>query len=128
MKYIILIIIPSIMFGQNIAHKKLLHRALTEVKSCDSLISYLDNKDTNIEKGYLGAGLIIKAKHEKKLYEKWKNFKIGKEKLEDAIKNEPNSIELRMIRYHIQNNIPRFLNYKNNRKEDEIFINKNGNK
>ena len=128
MKYIILIIIPCILCGQNISHKKLLHRALIDVKSCDSLISYLDNKDTNIEKGYLGAGLIIKAKHETKLYEKWKNFKIGKEKLEDAIKNEPNSIELRMIRYHIQNNIPRFLNYKNNRKEDEIFINKNGNK
>ena len=128
MKYLILIIIPCILCGQNISHKKLLDRALTDVKSCDSLISYLDDKDTNIEKGYLGAGLMIKAKHEKKLYNKWKNFKIGKKQLEDAIRAEPNCIELRKIRYHIQNNIPRFLNYKNNRKEDEIFINKNDNK
>ena len=127
MKYIILILIPSVLFGQNISHKKILQRALINSESCDSLIQYFNNQNTSIEKGYLGAGLMIKAKHEKKLYTKWQYFKRGKEKLEDAIKAEPNSIELRKIRNHIQNNIPLFLNYKNNRKEDKFFIKKNNN-
>jgi len=124
MKYIILIFIPSIFIGQNIAHQDLLTRASLNSKSCDSLIRFVNNQNTSVEKGYLGAGLMIKAKHEKKLYTKWQSFKKGKDKLEDAINTEPNSIELRKIRNHIQNNIPHFLNYKNNRKEDEIFIKK----
>tara|TARA_B100000427_G_scaffold9300_1_gene8066 strand:+ start:442 stop:837 length:396 start_codon:yes stop_codon:yes gene_type:complete len=126
MKYIIFILAHSVLFGQNISHKKLLQRASINSESCDSLIRYFNNQNTSIEKGYLGAGLMIKAKHEKKLHAKWQYFKRGKAKLEDAIKTEPNSIELRKIRNHIQNNIPRFLNY-NNRKEDEFFIKKNNN-
>ena len=115
---------PSFFVGQNIAYKDLLKRASVNNKSCDSLIRFVNNENTNIEKGYLGAGLMIKAKHEKKLHAKWQYFKKGKDKLEDAINTEPNSMELRKIRNHIQNNTPHFLNYKNNRKEDEFFIKK----
>tara|TARA_B100000427_G_scaffold25580_1_gene18987 strand:- start:34 stop:408 length:375 start_codon:yes stop_codon:yes gene_type:complete len=115
---------PSIFMGQNIVYQDLLKRASVNNKSCDSLIRLVNNQNTSLEKGYLGAGLMIKAKHEKKLHTKWQYFKKGKDKLEDAINTDPNSIELRKIRNHIQNNIPRFLNYKNNRKEDEVFIKK----
>jgi len=115
---------PSIFMGQNTLYEDLLKRASVNSKSCDSLIRFVNNQNTSIEKGYLGAGLMIKAKHEKKLHTKWQYFKKGKDKLEDAINSEPNSIELRKIRSHIQNNTPHFLNYKNNRKEDEIFIKK----
>ena len=124
MKYLIIILLPSIFIGQHIQYQDLLKRASVNNKACDSLINQFNNQNTNIEKGYLGAGLMIKAKHEKRVHHKWKYFQKGKKKLEDAINTEPNSIELRKIRNYIQNNTPHFLNYKNNRTEDEFFIKK----
>ena len=41
------------------------------------------------------------------------------------IKKNPNSIELRALRYSIQNQAPSFLLYNQNTKEDLAFINKN---
>ena len=54
-----------------------------------------------------------------------KNFRIGKDMLESAIKNDPESVELRFLRYSIQKNIPKFLSYSNNLEKDLKFVKDN---
>lgn len=125
MRYYILILLPNIMLAQDICYQSLMQRATENSISCDSLLNYCIDKQAYLEQGYLGAALMIKAKHIKGTYKKWNSFKKGKKKLEYAISQQPQSIELRKIRYHIQNNSPNFLNYKKNLKEDEFFITKN---
>ena len=47
------------------------------------------------------------------------------ENIEKAIEMDPQNAELRFIRLSIQKNIPSFLNYHSNLKEDEYWIRKN---
>ena len=49
-------------------------------------------------------------------------FKSGKRKLEEAVKNYPDNIEIRYIRYAVQNGSPEFLGYRENMKEDRKKI------
>jgi hypothetical protein len=56
---------------------------------------------------------------------KYSYFNKGKKLLEDAVKKEPNSIEIRMMRYISQEKTPKFLGYNENMKADKEFILKN---
>ena len=49
-------------------------------------------------------------------------FQKGKKILESSIKKNPNSVELRFLRYTIQKNLPRFLFYYNHMDKDLIFF------
>ena len=102
-------------------------RASNNEMSCDSLLNFCMNEMTIKEKGYLGAAFMVKAKYIRFPFQKWKFFKKGKKKLEEAISKEPNFVELRWLRYCIQYSIPSFLNYNNNQLEDKDFIIKHGN-
>ena len=125
MKYVILLLLPIILNGQDIEYIKMLERAAFNANSCDSLLHYNINHTNNMQEGYIGAALMMKAKHTKSIYNKWKYFQQGKKKLEHAIRNHPKSKELRLIRYYIQKNTPSFLNYNKHIEEDTIFLNIN---
>lgn len=71
---------------------------------------------------YKGASVIILSKAEKKIADKSKKFKEGATLIEYAIAKEPNAIEIRMIRLSIQENVPKIVNYRGNKKEDKQFI------
>lgn len=71
---------------------------------------------------YKGASVIILSKAEKKIADKSKKFKEGATLIEYAIAKEPNAIEIRMIRLSIQENVPKVVNYRGNKKEDKQFI------
>ena len=53
---------------------------------------------------------------------KFSEFNAGKDMLEEAISLEPNNLELRFLRYCVQINTPKFLNYKSNLDADRLFI------
>ena len=42
--------------------------------------------------------------------------------LEKAISSDPNNLELRFLRYCVQINTPKFLNYNEDLKSDSLFI------
>jgi hypothetical protein len=70
--------------------------------------------------GYKAAAQIMEAKiakQNRKLL-----VKAGATSLESIIKNNPNNIELRMIRLSIQENIPRIVGYRASIKDDKAFI------
>ena len=125
---VLILLFPYIMIGQNIDLERLFERSVLNKLSCDSLIEYCQQKESTMHDAYLGAALMLQAKHKTNLIKKWKSFQNGKNQLETTINNNPKNKKIRLIRYYIQNNIPKFLNYNNNIQEDEKFILEFGNK
>jgi hypothetical protein len=71
---------------------------------------------------YKGSSITISSKFAKKISDKIKNFKEGAKLVELAIESEPNSVEIRLIRLSIQENVPAIVKYNKNKKEDAMFI------
>ncbi|PIE48989.1 MAG: hypothetical protein CSA39_04865 [Flavobacteriales bacterium] len=72
--------------------------------------------------GYKAASMTLKAKYAEKIINKKKYFKEGAVLLESLISENPNNIELRLIRLSIQESVPKLLKYHKNIKEDAQFI------
>ncbi|WP_133228494.1 hypothetical protein [Sphingobacterium corticibacter] len=91
---------------------------------CKDLIDNLsDKKDlSSTERAYLGAIQTIWANHTKSPISKWKTFQRGKDNIEAAVKASPNNIEIRMLRYSVQSNCPKFLNYYDEMDADRDYI------
>jgi hypothetical protein len=79
-----------------------------------------------VTNGYKAAAKIMEAKIAKK--NRKSLVKAGAVNLESIIKNNPNNIELRLIRLSIQENIPKIVGYRGSLKEDKAFILNNYNK
>lgn len=94
---------------------------------CKSAIANLkgtkNNSSTHL--GYLGGLQTIWANHVFSMMSKLNTFKEGKKNIEEAIKKEPDNVELRFIRLSVQKNAPSFLGYKSNITEDIQFIKNN---
>jgi hypothetical protein len=86
------------------------------------LIDKLNASNNNTFLGYKGAVTMIMAKHVFSPYKKLNYFKNGKEILEQAILKEPLNIELRFLRFSIQSNSPKFLDYHSNLFSDKSFL------
>ena len=71
---------------------------------------------------YKGASLALVSKLEKKISDKSKKFKEGASLIEFAVANEPNNIEIRLVRLSVQENVPKIVNYRGNKKEDKNFL------
>ena len=71
---------------------------------------------------YKGASITMIAKFKKKVSDKINTFKEGTKLIEIAVSNEPNNIEIRLIRLSVQENVPAIVKYKKNISEDKIFI------
>jgi len=74
-------------------------------------------------KGYKGCFYFIKCKFMNNPIDKLIYFNKGKKLLEDAINQDPYSIELKFLRYSIQKNLPKFLLYYDNIEKDLNFVN-----
>ncbi len=71
---------------------------------------------------YKGASIVMVAKFKKKISEKVSTLKEGAKLIELAVASEPNTIEIRLVRLSIQENVPAIVSYKKNIKEDAAFI------
>lgn len=114
------------MFFQNISLNELRNNypnSISSKETCKKMIDDLSKEKLNaVEKGYYGAYLAVWANHVWNPMDKLSTFKKGKTELENAIKDDPNNVELRFLRLSIQSNIPGILNYKQNIKSDLAFI------
>ncbi|NML58591.1 hypothetical protein [Chryseobacterium cheonjiense] len=70
--------------------------------------------------GYKAAAKIMGAKIAK--HNRKAMVKAGASDLESLIKNNPNNIELRVIRMSVQENIPKIVGYRGGLKDDKAFI------
>lgn len=78
-----------------------------------------------IYQAFFATSFFLKAKNSLNPINKLSFFKKGKSLLEDAVRKDQKQIEIRFLRYCIQENLPAFLQYKNNLEDDKAFILKN---
>lgn len=72
--------------------------------------------------GYKAAAEILEAKITTEKNKRKTHIKTGATALENVIKANPNTIELRIIRLSVQENIPKIVGYSKNLKDDKAFI------
>ena len=88
----------------------------------------IGNNNDPLLQGYYISAMLFKSKHEKNPIKKYSLFKNASTELDELINKNMYSVEMRFLRYNIQNNAPRFLGYIDNIKEDYEFILNNINK
>lgn len=91
---------------------------------CKALYNGLNGKadGTDVLSGYAGGVTMLMAKSTANPFSKMEYFKSGKKLLEDAISHNKNDIELRFLRFAIQDNLPSMLGYNENLEEDKGYI------
>lgn len=104
--------------------RKQYEKAATSQKVAGELLRELEKVSENnpIYSGYAGAVNMIMAKFFINPISKLESFNKGKEMLERAIKDAPDDVELRFLRYTIQTNTPSFLGYSSELKTDKAFL------
>ena len=95
------------------------------LEEINTIISELQKSNLTGKEAYEGALLMKKAGLLSKPKEKLKTFKSGREKLEAAIRNEPDNVEYRFLRLMIQENAPKVVKYRDNIQGDGDFIKAN---
>src|SRR5210317_1891603 len=98
-----------------------------EVSCIDDIEILLDilKSDSSIEsQGYSAALTMTKSKYYKSPLKKLKYFNEGKKALELLINHNKQSLELRYLRFSIQNSVPKFLGYSANIHEDLALLKK----
>ena len=98
--------------------------AANDKNTAQQLLKKLEKKsDTNpILIGYHGAVMMVMAQYHLNPLSKLSSFKSGKLKLEDALKQSPNDVELRYLRFTIQYHSPVFLDYQKHLQQDKSFL------
>lgn len=97
---------------------------ITAYKSKENAFNFYQLTEENQSKSpinlaYFGAAKMIYAKYSKNKIELLKD---GKTIIENAIKSNPNDVELRFIRLSIQENLPKIVSYRKNIDEDKKYI------
>ena len=90
-------------------------------KEFENILVKYSNPDNTIL-GYIGMSFMLKAKYAWLPNYKMEYFTKGKNFLESAISKDPNNVELKFMRFCVQNETPSFLSYKMNLGNDKNFL------
>ena len=90
-------------------------------KEFENILLKYSNPDNTIL-GYIGMSFMLKAKYAWLPNNKMDYFTKGKNFLETAISKDPSNVELKFMRFCVQNGTPRFLSYKMNLEKDKNFL------
>lgn len=99
-----------------------------KIKSYEDVESFIlkyENCSDKQSKPYVASAIMRKAAFVILPHNKFKYFSRGKKALEDYIQNYPNCVEGRYVRILVQHEIPSFLGYNGNLKEDIEFVKRN---
>jgi hypothetical protein len=122
-----LLLTSALTFAQDITLDEVRKKyplATTNDSVCKELYNALNGRtnQTDILSGYTGGITMLMTKSTANPFSKAEYFKNGKKLLEDAISNNKNDIELRFLRFSIQDNLPSTLGYNKNSEEDKNYI------
>jgi len=96
--------------------RKQLREAINDSKTTDSLyksLSSIKNR-TGIIDGFIAGVQALKAKHAWNPYSKIKYLKNCEKTFEQAIEVDPHNIEIRFMRFSVEDSVPGFLGYNKN--------------
>lgn len=95
----------------------------------DKLKSFTESKiNTPLMKAYNGVALAILAKHSWNPYTKLENVKSGLKNINEAVNSHSSDLEIRFLRFSVEENIPSVVPFTSHIDEDKKFILKNWNK
>lgn len=99
-------------------------KANSSNEGAKNFIELADKKNSSdpITSAYKAAAQILEAKITTDKNKRKSFVKTGATSLESVIKNNPNNIELRVIRMSVQENIPKIVGYSKNLQDDKAFI------
>jgi hypothetical protein len=80
-------------------------------EKCTQLFNLTKEKSTPLMKAYHGASLAMLADFGFNISKKMDQFNTGKTLIAEAIAEDPNNVEIRLIRFSIQHEAPGFLGY-----------------
>jgi len=100
--------------------RKLYYRSYNEKAAADKLYKETRGYDAKqpLMLGYKAVAGMMMCNYITNPYTKLKYFYAGKGELEKAIKESPADVELRYLRYAVQENVPGVLHYNSNMNED----------
>lgn len=125
--FVLQLVTVGLVFSQNIDLEKIrtvyANAKDSEKESMFFLSQLADIKSPSpIEQAYHGAFLAIKANFAYNPFSKMSLVQDGMKKINSAAKLDPENIEIRYLRYTIQNEIPRILNLSDNLIEDKKLL------
>ncbi|MCF6306408.1 MAG: hypothetical protein L3J09_00475 [Flavobacteriaceae bacterium] len=82
----------------------------------------VNKTDSKVLVAYKGAVLTLMARFAKGIKEKKEFFKEGTALIEYAVLENPDNIEIRVVRLGVQENSPKVVGYRKNKEEDKQFI------
>jgi hypothetical protein len=88
-------------------------------------LNLLQNSSIKEKQAYEGALLLKKAGIVVNKKDKLATFKLGKNKLENALEKDSSNTEYHFLRLMIQENAPKILGYNASLEKDNIYIRKN---
>lgn len=105
--------------------RELYYRAASDKEQADVFSHFLLSSPA-LQKttlaAYQGMSYMLKANYSYNPYSKLNFFNKGKKLLDNAIKESPDDIELRFLRFCVQTNAPGFLGYSGDIEEDKTVI------
>jgi hypothetical protein len=100
------------------------HNINSEIK-LEAFLKKYEKSDCKTLTPYLASATMMKAEYVLNPLKKLSYFNKGKNTLEAFIKKNPSSVDARYVRIMTQNNIPKFLNYSSEMKNDIKFVKAN---
>lgn len=93
-------------------------------ESAKDFTEIMGNVDSNsaVLKAYQGASFALQAKYGKGIKEKKEFFEQAVSHIEAAVQEEPENVEIRLVRLSVQENSPRIVKYKDNMDEDKALV------
>ncbi|WP_262247217.1 hypothetical protein [Parapedobacter soli] len=115
----------ALVHAQDLDDLRLLYRDATkseeQAQAFYEPLAGVTRSDKPILVAYKGAGLMLLARYEK-LAARGPKVKEAVPWIEQAIADEPQNAEIRLIRLSIQEHLPKFLKYNQNIETDRDFI------
>ncbi|RZK78536.1 MAG: hypothetical protein EOO92_10920 [Pedobacter sp.] len=111
---------PDVSELRDLFYKAAVNKSSSQKMS--KILDKVDDKSTPILLCYKGVSDMIQAKHVLNPISKLSMFNSGKTLIEEAIKRDPDDLEMRFLRFSIQSNLPGFLGYREDLSSDKLKL------
>lgn len=122
---LVLIAYAAVAGAQELDTLRLLYRDATKseekAQAFYEPLAAVTKNDKPVLVAYKGAGLMLLARYEK-LTERGPKVKEAVPWIEQAVADDPDNAEIRLIRLSVQEHLPKFLKYNSNIEDDRQFI------
>lgn len=123
--FVSLVFLSSFTFNQTdgiLELRSSFQRALTSSKSANDLNTLTSKQETAIVKAYHGVSYTLLGKHASNPIKKLEFLKKGLPLLNQAVQEKPLDVEIRFLRFSVEENVPSFVQIERHINTDKYFL------